>query len=523
MTAKQKKIGKVLIVALIIVIALPLIANFIIKQKIESAIENLPKSVKLKYEDLDVSFLSGDMELSSPTFTVGGEVSERMILNAKIESLKISDFSYWEYIINGNIKIRKLKLDSIVLNYLHNANVERKSYDSKLSDKIKRSVIVEHVNILKSDIHITDFETDSTMIRMPQLSFEMNNFSITPKSSKAKIPFEYGTFTLRVENLEWAVGTYESLWTKTLDISNSEASFQEIKLKTKYSKQKLSSVIQKERDHFDVKIKSLKLNAMDYGFTDSNKFFFKVDSTSILQPKATIYRDKSIADDTTEKSLYGKMLRNLNFELGLETVKISSGRITYAEKIKDNDKAGTLDFKDVNADISKLGNVYGKSDTSIDVNAEFMEDTPLDVDWNFKVNDSTDQFTFKADLGFLKAGQLDQFTEPNLNVDLDGEIIQTFFAINGNPDTSNIDLKIKYEDFKVSILEDRGKDKKGLLSGLVNLFVSKNSENQPGDFRYGHANNIDRDKSKSVFNFIWLNIKEGLKSAMSGDGEKKNN
>jgi hypothetical protein len=52
------------------------------------------------------------------------------------------------------------------------------------------------------------------------------------------------------------------------------------------------------------------------------------------------------------------------------------------------------------------------------------------------------------------------------------------------------------------------------LSGLINLFVSNNSNDQSDNFRKATAKNIQRVKHKSVFNFIWINIRAGLKEAM---------
>ena len=47
---------------------------------------------------------------------------------------------------------------------------------------------------------------------------------------------------------------------------------------------------------------------------------------------------------------------------------------------------------------------------------------------------------------------MNQFMEPNLNVQLKGEITKAYFTINGNNLTSSIDLKLKYDDFDVIIL-----------------------------------------------------------------------
>ena len=114
----------------------------------------------------------------------------------------------------------------------------------------------------------------------------------------------------------------------------------------------------------------------------------------------------------------------------------------------------------------------------------------------------------------LKANQMNQFMEPNLNIRLDGELLKTYFTIDGNTNVSNIDLKTKYENFDVIVLKENGKEKNKFLSGLINLFVSKDSNDQSDNFRKASVQNVVRIKHKSVFNFIWISIRAGLKEAM---------
>ena len=149
-----------------------------------------------------------------------------------------------------------------------------------------------------------------------------------------------------------------------------------------------------------------------------------------------------------------------------------------------------------------------------------MKNTPLKINWSFDVTDKTDQFVFKADLGLLKAEDLNQFMTPNLNLKLEGDLVQTFFTIDGNAITSKVNLKTKYNQFDIILLKDNGKEKNRLLSGLINLFVSKNSKDQLDNFRNSDTKTVTRDQTKSVFNFVWKNARAGLISAMAGDGTK---
>ncbi|MEO1032520.1 MAG: hypothetical protein AAFX55_14005, partial [Bacteroidota bacterium] len=118
-------------------------------------------------------------------------------------------------------------------------------------------------------------------------------------------------------------------------------------------------------------------------------------------------------------------------------------------------------------------------------------------------------------------GEISQFTQPNLNVNFKGELKKTYFNINGNPYYSDIDLQVNFEDFQVIVLKKNGKEKNKFLSSLVNMFVSTDSDNSANQFYHGNINKIERDRTKSVFNFVWKNLESGLVSAMLGSGKKK--
>src|SRR5690606_8718866 len=102
----------------------------------------------------------------------------------------------------------------------------------------------------------------------------------------------------------------------------------------------------------------------------------------------------------------------------------------------------------------------------------------------------------------LQARYLNSFTEPNLNVRLEGELDKTYFTISGTDDISSIDFKVKYHDFNVMALQHNGKEKNKLLSDVINIFVCKISESEAYSIKEAIKYKIEREKTQSVINFI---------------------
>lgn len=516
---KYKKAIIVIAIIAIVTLLLSFLANNFVENKIGQELHNVSESTKIEYASINANIWTGNVAVLSPTITVTGETTNKTILDAKLNAIEINDVGYWDLLFNDEIAIEALVIDELVAKYKHNPVVKNDDYQSSFLDKIKHVIHAEKITINEADILVTDYDTDSLVLSIPKFNFEVVDLQINPKSKILNQKITYNDFTLNAENLKWATNEYDDLMVNSIHVTPNEATFKDFKLKTKYSTAEYSRILEKERDHFNLNIKELKFLDMDFGLNKAEQFYFNSKKVVINSPDAEIYRDKLVADDKTFKPLYGTMLRDLKFELGLNTVEISEGQISYLEKVKADKPAGRIDFTGMNATITNLGNNFGEDEMAINVKTTFMENSALEVDWSFKVADTTDQFVFKADLGFLKAAQMDQFTQPNLNVDLNGELKQTYFTISGNPIAARIDLKMKYDDFEVAVLKKDGREKNKFLSGLANLFVSEDSEEEKKLYRYGQAENVERNVTKSVFNFVWLNIKDGLLSAMTGDGD----
>ena len=214
-----------------------------------------------------------------------------------------------------------------------------------------------------------------------------------------------------------------------------------------------------------------------------------------------------MVDDLKTKPLYSKMLRDLPFELTVDSLKITDGKIKYEERQNAENMGGSINFENLNAEMANVSNTYkSPTKTEIEIKSNFMGKTPITVNWSFDVQNMEDQFQFRAEVGQLVAERLNSFTEPNLKVMLEGN---TNFTIDGNNTSSTIDMKINYSDFKVTLLQKDGKDKNKFLSTIANIFISKNSEKKDEFYKEGKAN-ATRNKSKSVFNFLWINVKEAL-------------
>jgi len=515
MTLKTKKTVLIIILSLIMLIIGYFIAKNIILSKVENYVSNLPEHIQLQYKSIDLDLLGGDFKIEAPLLTVKGKTTEKINTQIELKTVKVEGVSYWNYWKNNTIDIKNIDVKSPKITHFYNKVVSSKDFNAQINNQVKIPVNIEGFLVENATIEIFDFNTENVLFKSEYLNLSASKITFKEETFKAKIPFKFEDFKLSTKQTFYVLNDFENLTVNNIEINKNNATFSNLKIKTKYDKQELSKHLKVERDYFDLKIEEITVNDYNVGFKNDSIFSFNSENIVIKNPNFNIYRDKLVADDFSVKQMYSKQLRDLNFDLKVNKVLIENALIIYEEKMKQNKPAGQLKFTNLNAEVTYLGNAFADSvSTTIDISSTFMDNSNLNVNWSFDVNNPTDQFVFKADISLLKANQMNQFMEPNLNIRLDGELLKTYFTIDGNTNVSNIDLKTKYENFDVIVLKENGKEKNKFLSGLINLFVSKDSNDQSDNFRKASVQNVVRIKHKSVFNFIWISIRAGLKEAM---------
>lgn len=497
-------LGAVFIIATISV-------NYIIKNKIENFIETrLPENIQQSYKDLTVQTFEGSVIISDASVILSSKMDTIKHTFIQVKTLKISDISYWDYLMNDKIHIKTISLETPKIAYHKDKLKPSQDTVRKPLLNLYKPVFIDKVEIKNANFAMYEKDKDSTILLAKNISVNVQDIELDNATLSRKLPVQFRDYSAEGDSIFVKVSDYENLTVKNFSLKNKKAIFDSLQLKTKYTRVRLSQLISKERDHYNLQIDKLSVDNIDFGFIFNDKFFAKSDIVILNAPTLNIYRDKLVADDPKIKSLYSKMLRDLPFELTVDSVKIADAKIKYEERQNIENMGGSINFENLNATMANVSNTYSSpTSTNIKVRANFMNNTPISVNWNFDVQDKTDQFLFSAEVGHLVADKLNSFTEPNLKVRLEGNTHKTYFTIDGNSNTSTIDMKINYSDFKVVLLKKDGKGKNKLLSTIANIFISKNSEKKNEFYKEGKAE-ATRDKTKSVFNFLWLNIKNAL-------------
>ncbi|WP_044403217.1 hypothetical protein [Lacinutrix sp. Hel_I_90] len=504
----------------LIVVGLILYANKTIEDKIENFLANrLPEIVFQKNEGIALNIFEGTITIKKLVVEIKNKNNENNHAFVDLEALIIEDISYWDYLFKSEIRIEDIKLKSPNIVYYKDRYEKNEKSDSTSGFiKIYKPILIDELSIDNATFHIYDSKKDSVLLYVENATIEIDAIEINNKTIRQRLPVSFKAYEVDADSIFVKASDFENLSTSNFKLKNNKAVINTIQLKTKFSRKALSGIISKERDHFNLKIESLKCEGIGFGFKNRN-LYISSKQININNADFEIFRDKLVNDDESIKKMYSESIRSIPFDLTVDSVFVNEAHIKYTEKVNADNSGGAIDFSKLYAKISNVSNTYKSPEmTNLNIQGVFMEATPFTVDWSFDVNSKTDSFVFATAMDKLELSKINTFTEPNLNVRLEGVTNQTYFTIDGNNTKSKVDLKVNYEDLNISVLSKNGKTENWFLSTVANLFVSNTSKDQSDYFRASQAE-VDRDKTKSIFNFIWLNIKQGLLKSMTGDGE----
>lgn len=494
---------------LVLVIGASFVLNPIIEKRIVTAIHNeLPENYNVNDFELQINSLKGNASLHNLQIKIKNDLDSTKNSTLILEKARFTGLSYVKLLFSDRIAFKTVSLSGVEIDYIQ----PEKPEETETPKPFEKTISIQNFQLENSSFSIKNKEGKPiAALNISELSLDKPKINAATLSNK--IPFEYQDVSLTAGEISFQINPYDLLTVDQLALQNKQLALTDFAIKTTYSKAEFSLGISKERDYFDLTVPQV---VFEDFLIEENTSDLSVNAQKLTfnNPEFYVYRDKLVADDTSVKPLYSKSLRELPFKLIINTAMIENAQIEYEERVHAERAPGLVKFSNLNAEMQNLSNTYaaGEKETTIDIQSKFMNESPLKLKWRFDINDTQDTFQIQGEIGRLNASKMNAFTVSNLNIETEGELQKTYFNINGNNHQSRIDFRIKYENFKVDLLNNEQKINK-FLSTVANVFVKKNTNSIEGKFKEVQAQ-VERKKDKSFFNYLWINIEAGLKEAM---------
>tara|TARA_B100001146_G_scaffold213216_1_gene213373 strand:+ start:12770 stop:14314 length:1545 start_codon:yes stop_codon:yes gene_type:complete len=482
------------------------VGAFFIRAKIDTAVEEaLPQGYAISYDKSSFNLWTASYALKQPNIQISDSAdASKNVLSFQADALALKGIHYWDYLTKDAIRINRLQLDHPTVAYYTTRNFpasKTKENDSNKTFQIK-NIMLQHANISLLT------QEDSIKAYFSNVSAAINDIAPIQKN----IP-TYEKISFNADSTFLQLNQFDQLTTATITLKNNRLALDRFALNTQVSRTQLSQRAPREKDHYDIKIPKLLFEGFQ-GKKETKQWGVFAKSLLISQPEIDIYRDKRLPDDTRFKPMFGQLLRELPFPMAIDSVDVADLSLVYREKVTTPEPPGEVTFQRFKGTIAHVGNTYPDStSTRIKVNSDIFETTPITASWTFRVQDTLDRFTFECEAGAFNAQVMNSFTIPSSRMALEGSINKTYFTITGNDDQGHINLKTRFNNFKIRMLEKDRRDTKELTNLLANAIVNKESSDEDDGFKEG-TTTTSRVKNKSAFNYIWINIMGGLRKAV---------
>lgn len=516
---QSKKTKKTIIVYLVCILILGAFGCIALQSFIENKIkktlsEDLPPTIQLAYENLDFSLLSKNIALKNIQ-AVFIESSDTIAI-ATIKNLCIRNISYGKILWDGNLEVDNFIIDSLNTTYYVNKEVKEKS-PNKRKKQFKKTIRIENVEIKNSNFESKIIRTDSTVSKIDDINISLKDCKINKETLASKIPFVYDSYTIESGKVFFNSSKYEAIKIGSLHIDKN-ASIHGFSLKTKYDRKEFEKKLHKERDYIDLKIPDIEIEGLDFNF-QKDSLCVEIISGKFKKLDLAMYRNKLLPDDLVRKPMFLETLYNMPLKITIPEIKLEDGSISYSELVKENTKAGEIFFTDINSTITNLSNTNDKEIVFVN-KAKLMGTSPIDLEWSFYKKEKHNLFRAYGVIKDFDTKNINSFLKSNLRAEARGTISELYFTISGDDYTASGDMKMKYTDFGFVVLK---KDRLGvnkLLTAIGNIFTNDGSKTDENGYRYGEIK-VERNPTKSFFNYLWINVKDGILSTFTSNGKKK--
>ncbi len=513
----MKKYKKAILGVLILITVLLLISigvNFWVKYHLPKMIDAQSKTYSITYKNLDIAVFAGTAVATDVVLIPRASLKapQKKGIYATVQRLEIRNFKILSVLFSDRISARSLSISKPeVILYKSDDKAIRNPETLKhaVVEPFEKVISVSDVYLYSGDFKIIHLPDNEAIMSVSNINLQIDGIKVTDETLKGKIPFGYEKYAVSCDSFYSNASPFYDITAKKIATTNTAIDINGFRLVPKFSRRQFVRQVKTEKDLFEVTAQKIKLNNVDWGYK-GNTLFFNATSAIVDHCEADIYRNKIPADDLKKKHLYNKLLRDLDFYLKLDTLKVRNSLLAYEEEKSFDKGSGKLVFSHFNLTAHNICSGFQQKklpDLKIKIDCKFMDAAPMHVDWWLNVLDKSDGFHIKGTIVNVDADKVNAFSKPYINATTEGKLNKVMFNFTGNDQRSRGEFALEYDDFKLTVYQKNKREKKNkFLTAIGNLFVKNDSK---GEVK-GAKVEVERIPEKSFYNFFWRNIAEGL-------------
>ncbi|MCF6131642.1 hypothetical protein [Flavobacterium wongokense] len=499
---------------IILIVVVNIAANIWVKSQLPKIINSKDSAYYITYKNLEISLLHSNIKINDivliPKAALKDTINKEGIYS-KVDKVEIKNFKVLRFLFSDKLKAKSITVETpkAVL------YVRKKEPDIRKSvvEPFEKMITVSDVFVNHGDFKMIRVKDSMAVLSVHNINLNVDGIIINDNILKDKIPFEYSDYKFRCDSLYYHPNEFYHYQTKKIQTTKTDLRIDGFKMTPQYSRREFVSKIPKEKDLYTLSCDSINISNLDWGFNKDDLFVY-CGVINLEHAAANIYRSLEPVDDKSKRRFYNTMLRDLKFDLRIDTLKVRNSILEYEEEKSLEAGPAKLIFNPFNLTATSINSGFKKTklpDLKIKINCRFMNDCPLDVNWKLNVMDKKDGFNINGRLTNFNAENIIPFSKPYINVTTKGTIDEVRFNFNGNDNGSAGEFKVEYDDLKFTIYKkDDRKKKNKLATFIAKIFVKKDTNDK---LKSAHVS-VMRIREKSFYNLLWRSIQEGLKKIL---------
>jgi len=502
---------------------------------------------RITYDSVDIDEVEGEIVIRNlqlfPDSTYKKPTDSslpRNLLRITVPEVYISGVQTDAAVLNKEVIAAKIKLTRPVVTMFNNQHIEKDKDNDPTPTTFKlyqvllrglEKIKVDTILITDADYHICKWPNGDTIFSGSKINAQLHHINISDSTStdtsrvlfaeRASLDVDdvliHGKrqpYNYRLKNIQLLSGE-RSFEIKSMHITPllGEAAFVH---NTKWQTDRL------DFDFYNLLFKKVNVQEILNGNLIA-------DELSINKAEFKVFRDKNYP--IKKESLVGRYPQQsflkIPVNVAIKKVVIQQGYIQYKEKESLTGNTGVVLFNDIHATLNNVTNspadLRKNGICTVHFNSKFLHNIPLTATLQLYLNSKNGQFTVNGNMGSLDATVLNALSKPMALVEVNsGTVTSLDFNLTGNDNRIKGIVRLLYDDLKIRILkkdeDSPGYKKKKVMSLMANIMVKNANPGKNKPVRIVSVSH-PRDVYRSIFNFIWKSIFEGVQKTVGIDGK----
>ena len=454
---------------------------------------------EIVYTHLSTSLLSRELVVDNIYF----ESRDKFKISAK--QCQISGISLFDLWLDKDINASQVLITSPrIIQYVRPSDTISQPKQKKT---LKNAIAIDNIKVTDGKLIRKKLDSLHTSVLIT-MNFEstVTNALLDSTTVSKSIPVTAEDFKLTISALKTHLNTFHLLKVNTIAIHPDAVSLNHYEIVPLLSEKEFNNKIEKEQDYMRLKGKSIHI-ATPQIIKQQDKPLLTSSSLVVDSLAFDISRNKRLPDDTRIKPMYSKMLRDLPFNLKIDSIRIANSFIKYTEQPDNELEPGVLEFHDIQLSATTLSNLPDAEPVRISVESSYMDQAKITLDWEMDVNNPEDIFSIQGAIKDVEAKSMNAFIAPTLNIEAEGKLDAFYYHFRGNRYQATGESSIRYDEFKIRPVRNKAKMLTSVLTGLANMIIGGKEEK--GLITEKNVE-VTRDQTKSFWNYFWLCIRNGL-------------